>query len=67
MCGRIAHEWPGYSVADVARLPYTHYRALRALLIRYMIAQKQPNVHAGPRGENVRVLDVDKHLGISDG
>ena len=66
MCGRIAHEWPAYTVGEVAHLPYTHYRALRALLIRFKIAQKTPNVATGPSGEAVRVVDMDKRLGIED-
>ena len=59
MCGAIAHEWPAYTPSQVTKLPYTYFRALRALLLR---AHYTP-----PRGvddDGLKSVDVDALLGI---
>jgi len=65
MCGRIAHEWPAYTVADVANLPFTHFRALRTIFIRAKLALA-PNAPYAGSNANVKVVDMDERLGIKD-
>ena len=61
MCGRIAHEWPSYNPAQVAKLPYTYYRALRALLLR---AHYRPPRGTDDGTEHFTRIDVDAMLGV---
>lgn len=60
MCGRIAHEWPAYTPAQVAKLPFGYYRALRALLLRaHYVPSKEEMSEA-----SMESIDVDEMLGI---
>jgi len=64
MCGAIAHEWPAYTPAQVARLPHTYFRALRALLLR---AHYTPPRHGGVDDDrDLKSVDVDALLGIKE-
>jgi hypothetical protein len=60
VCGRIAHEWPAYTPSQVAKLPFTHYRALRALLLR---AHHVPD-RDETTSDGLKVIDMDEMLGI---
>jgi hypothetical protein len=63
MCGRIAHEWPTYSPSQVAKLPFSYFRALRALYLRaHYVPPRNPNDEFGDR--DMKVIDMDKALGI---
>jgi hypothetical protein len=62
MCGRIAHEWPAYTPSQVAKLPFSHYRALRALLLRaHYVPSKDEMTEKG-----LKSVDMDEFLGIGD-
>jgi hypothetical protein len=62
VCGRIAHEWPAYTPAHVARLPFSYWRALRALLLR----AKYTSSRARDADDGLKSVDVDKLLGIEE-
>ena len=63
MCGRIAHEWPAYTPSQVERLPFSYYRALRALLLR---AHHVPSDKEEMTEGITRSVDMDELLGIGD-
>lgn len=63
MCGRIAHEWPAYNPSQVAKLPFSYWRALRALVLR---AHYTASRGSGDGDGDMKVVDVDKVLGIED-
>lgn len=58
MCAAIAHEWPTYTIAQVANLPFSYWRSLRALYIRRHHSSRSSGE------DDMEVVDMDEVLGI---